>query len=56
MADDERSASGAGARDYTRLPEPIRLADTITSQDTVPVPDPEGGRDSERDFMLRYAG
>jgi hypothetical protein len=41
---------------YDELPEPIDLEDTITSADVEPVPDPDGGRDPERDFMLRWAG
>lgn len=40
---------------YDHLPDPIRLADTITSQESDPSPDPDSGRDPERDFMLRYA-
>jgi hypothetical protein len=42
--------------DFTRLPEPVRIADTVTSQDVEPPPDPQGGRDTETDFMLRNAG
>lgn len=41
---------------YRVLPEPVRLEDTIATKDTDPVPDPQRGRDTERDFMLRYAG
>lgn len=40
--------------DYRRLPEPVDLDDTIATHETDPPPDPEGGRDPERDFMLRY--
>ena len=40
--------------DYRHLPEPVDLDDTIATHETEPAPDPEGGRDSERDFMLRY--
>ena len=39
---------------FTDLPRPIRLQDTVTTADTVPVPDPEGGRDTDRDFLIRY--
>lgn len=42
-------------RDYRHLPEPIRLEDTVATTDTEPVPDPDGGRDPHRDFMLRNA-
>ncbi|CAN5440875.1 hypothetical protein BH10ACT10_BH10ACT10_17730 [soil metagenome] len=41
---------------YRRLPAPIRLEDTVATQDAEPVPDPEGGQDTETRFMLRYAG
>ncbi len=27
-----------------------------TTQDVDPAPDPRGGRDTETEFMLRYAG
>ncbi len=40
---------------FERLPEPVRLEDTVASQDTSPPPDPEAGRDTDRDFLLRYA-
>ena len=41
---------------YRHLPAPVRLEDTITSTDPDAPPDPTCGRDTERDFMLRYAG
>lgn len=41
---------------FRHLPEPIRLEDTVETVDTNPVPDPDGGRDPQRDFTLRYAG
>jgi hypothetical protein len=40
---------------YRRLPEPIRVEDTVAIHDADPPPDPTGGRDPETDFMLRYA-
>jgi hypothetical protein len=39
---------------YRHLPEPVDLDATIATHETDPAPDPEGGRDTERDFMLRY--
>ena len=39
---------------FKQLPEHIRLEDTITSQDVEPVPDPEGGMDTDRAFLIRY--
>lgn len=61
---DERTAStrsddaglGRTPPDYTRLPDPVALADTIGTQDTDPAPDPTMGRDTETEFMLRHAG
>jgi hypothetical protein len=40
---------------YKSLPEPVRPEDMVTEQPSQDPPDPEGGRDTERDFMLRYA-
>ena len=39
---------------FSRLPEPVRLEDTVAETDTRPVPDPEGGRNTDRDFLVRY--
>lgn len=39
---------------YRRLPEPIRLEDTITSQDVVEAPDPRMGRDTETEWLLKF--
>ncbi len=39
---------------YARLPRGVRLEDTVATQDTEPVPDPDGGRDPDRDFLIRY--
>lgn len=41
-------------RRFSRLPDLIRLEDTVEAVDTRAVPDPEGGRDTDRDFMIRY--
>jgi hypothetical protein len=45
-----------GAERYRHLPPPVRAEDTVEIKATDPAPDPTGGRDPERDFMLRYAG
>lgn len=42
------------AVDYSHLPEPIALEDTITTQETTDAPDPTMGRDTETEFLLRY--
>ena len=39
---------------FRRLPEPIRLEDTVASQETDDAQDPEGGRDTDVEFLLRY--
>ncbi|MCW2542090.1 MAG: hypothetical protein JWN95_3815 [Frankiales bacterium] len=41
---------------FKKLPERVRLEDTVESQDTRTVEDPEGGRDTDRDFTIRYGG
>ena len=40
--------------DFTQLPERVRPEEMTTTQDVDPGPDPRGGRNPERDFMLRY--
>lgn len=42
------------ASHHRQLPEPIRLEDTITSQDVVDAPDPTMGRDTETEWLLKY--
>jgi hypothetical protein len=39
---------------FKRLPERVKLEDTVESQDTNVARDPEGGRDTDRDFMFRH--
>ena len=58
---DKRSAagqrSGGQARDlpdFSHLPERVPPEDLTTTQDVDPGPDPRGGRNPERDYMLRY--
>ena len=41
---------------FKQLPERVRLEDTVESKDTSIARDPEGGRDTDRDFMIRYSG
>ena len=41
---------------FKKLPAPIKLEDTIAEVDTRDVPDPDGGRNPDRDFMIRNAG
>jgi hypothetical protein len=46
--------NGASARRFAVLPRPIKLEDTIASHEVRVAPDPEAGRDTDRDFLLRY--
>lgn len=39
---------------FKELPKPIKLEDTIESKDARPVPDPDGGRNPDQDFLIRY--
>jgi len=39
---------------YRTLPDPVRLEDTVPLVETVEARDPEMGRDTDRDFMLRH--
>ena len=48
----ERTPTGR----WRTLPTPIGMDDLRTSQETLGAPDPEGGRNPDRDFLLRYAG
>jgi hypothetical protein len=50
-----REPGTEGTERWKRLPEPIKLEDTREIHEAAPVPDPQAGRDTERDFMLRWA-
>jgi hypothetical protein len=57
--EDEQDTTAEAAADsqrFTRLPERVKVEDMIESQDTTVARDPEGGRDTDRDFMIRYSG
>lgn len=43
-------------RDFTALPEPVRLEDTSTSHDPGPVPDPQAGLNVAMKDALTDAG
>jgi hypothetical protein len=43
-------------RDFTRLPEPVRLDDTVAGVDSAPVQAPEGDRDNDRWDALHAGG
>jgi hypothetical protein len=42
------------SRQFTHLPERVDPKDVVASQRADPSRDPEGGRDTDRDFLLRY--
>ena len=48
-------AREAGRRRFGALPGTVALEDTVAEHDARPVADPDGGRDPERDFLLRHA-
>ncbi|MDN5856179.1 MAG: heme biosynthesis protein HemY [Actinomycetia bacterium] len=39
---------------YDKLPDPVRLEETVAESDARDVPDPECGRDTDRDWLIRY--
>ncbi len=43
------------ARDFRRLPEPTRLEDMVTTQESREAPDPTMGRDADTEWLLRNA-
>jgi hypothetical protein len=58
MTDSKKPDSKApdDSPDYTRLPESIDVSATVASQETAPPPDPESGKNTDTEFMIRYAG
>jgi hypothetical protein len=48
-------AAESGSQRFKHLPDHVKLEDTVESQDTHVPQDPEGGRDTDRDFMIRYS-
>ena len=56
--EEDREAVAEPAADsqrFKRLPERVRMEDTVEIKDTNVARDPEGGRDTNRDFMIRYS-
>lgn len=52
----EQLPARGAERWWTRLPEPIRLEDTITSAQASPLPDERDGAWHEVEWMLRTSG
>ena len=42
--------------DFTKLPDRVPPEALVTTQPASDAPDPQGGRDTETEFMLRNAG
>jgi hypothetical protein len=40
-------------RDFSALPETVRLEDTVESVETSPAPDPQGGQNAAQNDALR---
>ncbi|HST49657.1 heme biosynthesis protein HemY [Jatrophihabitans sp.] len=53
---DDIAEPAADSQRFKRLPERVRLEDTVETKDTNVARDPEGGRDTDRDFMFRHLG
>ncbi len=56
MADEKDDAAKTRQEKYSHLPPPVPIEDTITSQETVPARDPNGGRDDELYINRRWLG
>jgi hypothetical protein len=54
QATDHSAADQPQERRFTHLPERVDPKEMVTGQRVDPPRDPEGGRDTERDFLLRY--
>jgi hypothetical protein len=52
---DRVAADDVAARVHVDLPR-VRPEDMVTTQDVDPPPDPEGGRNTDMEFMTRNAG
>lgn len=52
-ADATTTPENAAAR-FAVLPEPVRLEDTVTTQETEPAPDPAMGIDPNHEWMIRH--
>jgi hypothetical protein len=56
--DDVRTAQvgEAPGHPFSVLPEVVRPEDMVAGQEVTPARDPENGRDTETEFMLRHLG
>lgn len=53
---DAKALGHNDAVDFTTLPEPVRLEDTVTTQDSREAPSPTMGRDADTEWLLRNSG
>jgi hypothetical protein len=53
---DDGADAERGSERFKHLPERVRPEDSVESKDTRVARDPESGRDTDRDFMIRYSG
>ncbi|MBV9820833.1 MAG: heme biosynthesis protein HemY [Actinobacteria bacterium] len=51
---DSTAEPAPDSKRFTKLPERVRLEDTVATQDARVARDPENGRDTDRDFMFRH--
>jgi hypothetical protein len=52
--EDVRPKRQARPTQYKHLPDRVKRRDIATAHETRPSGDPEGGRDTDRDFLIRY--
>jgi hypothetical protein len=51
---DKPTSPGPDRERFRHLPEPVDPKDMVAMHETEPPPDPEGGRNTDTDFLLRY--
>lgn len=56
QGDDAVPESEQNSDRFKHLPERISPDEMVETSDTHVARDPEGGRDTDRDFMIRYSG
>jgi hypothetical protein len=56
LDDDPGAEPEQQSQRFKHLPKRILPEDMVETSDTHVARDPEGGRDTDRDFMIRYSG
>jgi hypothetical protein len=54
MKHGRRIVTSADAKRFKRLPPRVNVRNTVASHPVSPARDPYGGRDTDRDFTIRY--